>query len=180
MAESMERIISGEDVISEISDMQIVMESAEQYYDSMGMQLSIAVMEPGVLVLSSKHWLKNCYIEVSRGVENVSLLFEEDKERVHAPRMTLELWDVLLCVSKKIDRILEHNENNDNYVFITHLNRSQTLKVYNTILEELKNRGLLYDMVEQYDLLGWDLKEEITVQIPWIKGFDWEKGTESL
>jgi hypothetical protein len=182
VVERIERIVGGEDLVSEVMDMEGLMEVAEEYYDSLGMRLSMAVMEPGVIVLSSKHWMKNCYIEVSRGINNVDSLFADTgcaaqnakTNECVGPRMSLELWDTLLTVSKKIKRELEHAPSDITHVYITRLNRTQTLKVYDSIIEELNNRGLVTDIVEQYDLFGWSLDKDLTVEIPWVKGFKWD------
>lgn len=156
---NIERLATGEDVVSEFSDVQQILEKTEQYYDSMGMALSMAILKDNVIVLSSKHWMKNCYIEVQQ--------IDDDDKFVYG------LWDVLVQTSRNINRELERSNGETKYVFIPKLNRQQTTKVYEAIIQELQDRKLDFDVVEQLNFFGWNVTEENTVKIPWVAGIKW-------
>lgn len=161
--QNIERLASGEDFISEFNDVQQLIEKGEEYYDSLGLALSMAVLNNNSIVLSSKHWLKNYYIEVQQ--------IDDDEKFVFG------LWDVIITVSREINRELERNPNETNFVFITKLNREQTAKVYESVIQELNNRKLDFDVVEQYNLFGWNANNANTIKIPWIVGIDYNKFT---
>lgn len=154
--DSIERLVSGEDVVSEFNDVEQLMEKAEQYYDSLGLALSFAVLKNNVIVLSSKHWLKNCYIEVEQ--------VDDDKNFVYG------LWDIISTVSRDINRELERTPPETNFVFISKLNRDQTQKVYDALVKQLGERKLDFDVIEQYNLFGWDINDTNAIKIPWIHG----------
>lgn len=158
--ENIERIAAGEDVIDEFNDVGALLEQGEQYYDSLGLSLSMAILNDNVIVLSSKHWLRNCYIEIQQ--------VDDDKKFVFG------LWDILTTVSRNINRELDRNDNETKFVYISKLNRDQTQKVYEAIIEEIEDRRLDFDVVERYNFFGWNVNEENTVKIPWVVGLNWD------
>ena len=157
--QNIERLATGEDVVSEFNDVQQLFEKTEQYYDSLGMSLSMAVRKDNVIVLSSKHWLRNCYIEVQQ--------IDDDDKFVYG------LWDILVTVSRIIKRELERVPPETKYVFVSKLSRAQTIKVYEAIIQELEDRKLEYDVVEQYNVFGWNVDQDNCVGIPWVVGIEW-------
>ena len=124
---------------------------SENYYDSFGLSLYISVTNDSKIVLSSKHWLKNCYIDVRTSTN--------DKVEGN------ELWDI---VSKSITKSFERYDGIDWYIFVTNLNRSDTNSVYNSILSEIKKRDCICDTVEKWDVSGWKITEQTAVKIPWL------------
>lgn len=160
--ENIERLASGEDVVSEFNDVQQLLEKTEQYYDSLGLALSLAVLKRNVIVLSSKHWIKNCYIEIKHPTA------ENNDKFVYG------LWDVLVSVSRSIKREFDRSKGISHYLYISNLNRSQTSSVYDAIIEEIRSRELEFDVIQQYDSFGWYVNKENTVGIPWITGIDVE------
>lgn len=134
----------------------------EVYYDSLGMALSMAVLKNNIIVLSSKHWMKNCYIEV-----------QVPETENNNDKFVYGLWDVLVKISRTINREFDRASNEDKYVYISNLNRAQTAQVYESIIKELEDRNLEFDVVEQYNIFGWNVTHENCVKIPWIAGFKW-------
>lgn len=151
------------DIINNINEIVSVVneiKKAEPYYDAWGFNLSIAILKTNVIVLSSKHWLKNCYIEVYTG--------KNKSDADTKSQFVFGLWDIITQMSTTIKRELERNDNITSYVYITELNRDQTLKVYEEIVNEIRSRNLEFDVVEKWNWLGWDVNEENTVKIPWV------------
>jgi len=157
--QNIERLSTGEDVVSEFNDVQEILNQTEEYYDSMGMALSMAVLANNTIVLSSKHWLTNYYIEVQQP--------DNDAKFVYG------LWDIIVQTSRNINRELDRSANEDKYVFISKLNRDQTKKVYDSMIKELEDRKLDFDVVQQYNIFGWNVTDTNCVKIPWISGIKW-------
>jgi hypothetical protein len=160
--QNIERLATGEDVVSEFNDVQQLLEKTEQFYDSLGLSLSLAVLKNNVIVLSSKHWLKNYYIEV------------QHPEEQNNDKFVYGLWDILVSVSREIKREFDRCNGVTHYLYITNLNRAQTAKVYDAIIQELQDRKLDFDVVQQYNPFGWYVTTENAVGIPWVVGIDWE------
>jgi hypothetical protein len=140
---------------NEFNDVQQILQQTEEYYDSMGLALSMAVLTSNIIVLSSKHWIKNCYIEVQ-------IQPQSDDKFVYG------LWDIIVQTARNINRELDRASNENKYVYISNLNREQTTKVYNTIIKELEDRKQNFDIVEQYNFFGWNVTDLNCVKIPWI------------
>lgn len=157
--QTIERLASGEDVVSEFNDVGQLLEQAEEYYDTLGLSLSMAILKNNTIVLSSKHWMNNCYIEVEQIDNNNKFVFG--------------LWDIITCVSRDIGRELDRTPPETGFVFVSNLNRNQTLKVYDAIIRELGDRKLDFDVIKQFNFFGWNVTEQNTVKIPWIVGIDW-------
>ena len=123
----------------------------ENYYDTFGLSLYMSVTNDSKIVLSSKHWMKNCYIDVRTS----------DGSHVDGN----ELWDI---ISKSITKPFERYDRFMWYIFITSLNRSNTNDTYNSIISEIKRRSYICDTVEKWDLSGWKVNEQNAVKIPWF------------
>jgi hypothetical protein len=161
--ESFDRLIENMDnnnALKEIQQTVEIIEGCEEYYDNWGMNLSMSVLKNNTIVLSSKHWLRNCYIEIQPDTKDDKFVFC--------------LWDILIKVSRDIKRELRRDEGETNFVFISNLNRDQTFNVYEKIIQEIENRDLNFVIVDSTELLGWNVTEENAVKIPWIAGFDWD------
>lgn len=156
--ERIERITSGEDIIDEFNDVQYIIEKGEEYYDNWGMSLSFGVLKNNIIVLSSKHWLRNCYIEVQ----------SQTNDKID--KFVFGLWDVVVQTSRNVKRELQRKEGETKYVFISNLNRTQTTKVYQAIIEELNCRKLDFDIVCKTNIFGWDINDINAVRIPWVVG----------
>ena len=124
---------------------------SENYYDSFGLSLYISVTNDSKIVLSSKHWMKNCYIDVRKS----------DGTHVDGN----ELWDV---ISKSITKSFERYDSILWYIFINSLNRASTNDIYNSIISEIKKRSYMCDTVEKWDISGWKVSELNAVKIPWF------------
>lgn len=118
--------------ISDVIDGIVIAEKyydiLESYYDAWGLCLSIAILKDNRIALSSKHWLKNYYIEC----DNCD-------------------WDIIKDVAKTIDREISHNSHDTTYVYITNLNREQTTNVYNLIVSKLREKQIDFDVSECFE-----------------------------
>lgn len=161
--ECIERLVSGEDTISEIKDIQCLLLDSGNYYDTFGLRLSIGVLKNSTIVLSSKHWLKNYYIKVQ----------PQDKNNIN-DKFVIGLWDVLIHISRTINREIEHDKDETHFVFIPNLNRDQTTKIYEAITTEITKRKFTSDIMTSIDVLGWNVNKDNAVKIPWVSGFVWD------
>jgi hypothetical protein len=113
-------------------------------------------MKNNVIALSSKHWLKNAYIEI-----------KDDSEVVDG-KFVFGLWDIITQTSNTIGRELERYNKDSSYVYISNLSRDQTLKVYKELIKELQSRKLSFDVDAKWEMWGWNVGEDNTIHIPWI------------
>lgn len=123
------------DVIEGIVTIEKYYDILENYYDEWGLCLYIAILNNNKIALSSKHWLKNYYVECS----NLD-------------------WNIIKNVAKTINREISHNAQDTSYVFITNLNREQTSNVYQLILNELKENKIIFDISECWEL-NWQVNQ---------------------
>ena len=144
-----------QDEINEIVYATKELKKVENYYDAWGLSLSIAIMKNDTIALSSKHWIKNYYIEVHD---------DTDTEN----KFVFGLWDIVTQTSNTIGRELERCNNDTSYVFIPNLSREQTEKVYKEIISELQSRKIDFDVDEKWELWGWEVNDINCVHIPWI------------
>lgn len=113
------------DVIEGIVIAEKYYDILENYYDSWGLCLSIAILKDNRIALSSKHWLKNYYIEYANPD-----------------------WNIIRDVAKTINREITHNSNDNSHVYITNLNREQTANIYELIINKLKENQINFDVSE--------------------------------
>lgn len=147
--------------INQIVYVENELKQVENFYDNWGFSLYMAVLKPNMIVLSSKHWLKDCYIEIDI-TTNPKIL----------DQFVFGLWDIITQTSTTIKRSLERNNKVKSYVYITQLNREQTLKVYNELINELYSRKLQFDIFEKWNLFGWEVNDENAQKIPWVTNGD--------
>lgn len=131
--------------IDRVVDLINDVKESETYYDALTFSLYIAVTNDNKIVMSSKHWAKNCYIEID--IQEGSL------------------WDI---VSNSTTKTFERYDGISWYVFINGLNRNDTNIVYDSVLSEIKKKGYKFDVIEKWDVFGWTITEENTTQIPWL------------
>ena len=148
-----------EKLIPEILAVTAELQQLEKYYDEYGMCMSFAVLTNNCIAVSSKHWLRNSYIEIKKD----ELPWPDTGER-----LTYGLWDIIIQVAKNMSRVLERDEGETKFVYISKLNRVQTASAFDELVREVTKRGLLVDIVNGYDLLGWNVTDKNCVKIPWV------------
>jgi hypothetical protein len=137
--------------IDQVVEIVNEMRESESYYNLFGLSLFISVTNDSKIVLSSKHWIKNCYIDV-----------RSDKGEVIEGN---DLWDI---ITKSISQPFERYEHVTWYVFIPNLNKNDTNGIYNAIIAEIKKRNLNTDTVETWDFFGWKITQTNACKIPWL------------
>ncbi len=148
-----------EKLIPELLTVAAELQQLEKYYDEYGMCISFAVLTNNCIAVSSKHWLRNSYIEIKKD----QLPWPDTNEK-----LVYGLWDIIIRVAQNISRVLERDEGENKFVYISKLNRVQTNAVYDELVQEITKRGLLVDVVNGYDLFGWHVTENNCVKIPWV------------
>lgn len=152
-------VIEIDEKIEEIQQLEHVVLNIEKFYDNLGLSLSFVVLKNNTLVMSSKHWLYNYYIHISNPFNNIN--------KQHK-KFTLidELWEILIQLSRKINRGFQVGENDKYMIYLSKLNRTQTSHIYEMIITELNNRNLNFLITKSFDILGW--KNDNATKIPWI------------
>jgi hypothetical protein len=149
------------DLIEAVKDFEI----AENYYDTWGLSLHIAILKNNVIALSSKHWAKNYYIEVKND-EDTTATATVASDKLN--KSVFGLWDIIIRTSSQVSRELDRDDLH--YVYIPNLNRDQTCKVYEEILTQLRSqKGCSFDVVPKWELYGWNVTIDNTVSPPWLK-----------
>ena len=140
---------------TEFEESGIIIDTAEDLYDSFGFAVCIAVTKENQIVISSKHWVFVYYIET--------------KFQTTTDKNPVQLWDLVVSVAntKKYDIMRDENENV--YVYIPKQTRENTNQIFESILDELRDRKIMYDVFSRFHLYGWDVNKENAIIIPWIK-----------
>jgi hypothetical protein len=148
------------DLVEAVKDFEI----AENYYDTWGLSLHIAILKNNVIALSSKHWAKNYYIEV----RNTSDAIGGSDNQLDVNGSIFGLWNIIIRASNKVSRELDRDS--DHYVYISNLNRDQTHKLYEEILSQLRSqKETSFDVVSKLQIYGWDVTKNNTIPPPWLK-----------
>jgi hypothetical protein len=154
------------DLVEAVKDFEI----AENYYDNWGLSLHIAILKNNVIALSSKHWVKNYYIEVKDNDNNDSDKTEMGESSSNESKLkgsAFGLWDIIIRASNEVSRELDRDSNY--YVYISNLNREQTQKIYDEILSQLRSqKGWSFDVVPKWQMYGWNATKDNTIPPPWL------------
>ena len=131
-----------------------IVDKTEDLYDSYGFAVCIAITKKNQIVISSKHWVYVYYIETK---------FQETNDK-----NPVQLWDLIVSIANKKKYDINRDEDENIYVYIPKQNRENTNQIFESILDELRNRNIIYDVFSRFHLYGWDVNKDNAILIPWI------------